>query len=393
MLSMLNKSIEQIKAIEHIETPCYFYDMDILDKTIDTIKKYSSKYGFKIHYAMKANFEQRIIKHMAQAGLGADCVSGGEVERAIACGIPSEEIVFAGVGKSDPEIIYGLDNDIFCFNCESLEELNIINSLARERGKCANIALRINPDVEPQTHKHISTGQADSKFGISYTEVDKAIESLNKLPNIKIVGLHFHIGSQILNLDVFNNLCSKVNNIANWFEKQGITLEHLNVGGGLGIDYTDPKKNTIPDFERYFDIFAKGITLKENQTLHFELGRSVVAQCGILVSKVLLNKTTASDKNFVIVDAAMTELMRPALYQAHHLIENISSHEKECVYSVAGGVCESTDIFARNIKLSKTKRGDLIVFYSAGAYGSAMASNYNLRELKPAIYSSDLNDQ
>ncbi len=387
---MLKDNLKKLTTLSHLQTPCYFYDMQLLDATLSKVKQLSDSYGFKVHYAMKANFESRILKHIAGYGFGADCVSGGEVQEAINCGFEPARIVFAGVGKTDEEIICGLENNIFCFNCESLAELEIINELARQRELCARIALRINPDVDPQTHKNISTGHADSKFGISYKEIDMAIESLHKLQNIQIVGLHFHIGSQILNMDVFRNFCSRVNTIVTWFEGQGIVLDHINVGGGLGINYIDPIADPIPDFDEYFKIFAEGIVLKKNQTLHFELGRSIIAQSGCLVSRVLLTKNTASGKNFVIVDAAMTELMRPALYQAHHKIENISSDKPNHTYSIAGGVCESTDVFDRDIQLPETQRGDILVFYSAGAYGSSMASHYNLRSLKPSVFSSDL---
>lgn len=385
---MLNSS--NIAKIKDLETPFYYYDMDLLRETLSITKEHSQKYGFIVHYAIKANFDNRILEEMKSAGFGIDCVSGGEVRAAIEAGISPSKIVYAGVAKSDKEIAYSLSNDIFAFNSESLEELCIINDIAKSMGKCASVAMRINPDIDPATHKHISTGKGDNKFGISYKEVDKVLELIPQLTNVKIEGIHFHIGSQITDLSAFERLCERANSIANWFEEQGITLAYINVGGGLGVSYDNPTKSPIPDFERYFKIFADGVKLRPGQTLHFELGRSLVCQCGELVTKVLFGKQTQSGKRYIFVDAGMTELMRPALYGAKHQISNISSQEEADTYTIAGPICESTDIFAENISLPKTKRGDLLVIRSSGAYGRSMASNYNLREFAPAIYSDQL---
>lgn len=383
-------SSSDIAKIKDIHTPFYYYDMELLKETLSLAKQHSQKYGFIVHYAIKANFDSRILEQMKSHGFGIDCVSGGEVRAAIEAGISPSKIVYAGVAKSDKEIEYSLSNDIFAFNSESLEELCIINDIAATMGKTASVAMRINPDIDPATHKHISTGKGDNKFGISYKEIDKVLELIPQLTNVKIEGVHFHIGSQITDLSVFEKLCKRVNSIASWFEEQGINLAYINVGGGLGVSYDNPTENPIPDFERYFKIFADGITLKEGQTLHFELGRSLVCQCGELVTKVLFGKQTQSGKRYIFVDAGMTELMRPALYGAKHQIANISSHEKNDTYTVAGPICESTDIFAENIELPQTKRGDLLVIRSTGAYGRSMASNYNLREFATAIYSDQL---
>ena len=331
-----------------------------------------------------------MLQEIRQYDLGVDCVSGNEVRCAIEAGFPAEKIVFAGVGKSDDEIIYALEQNIFSFNCESREELEVINSLAAQRNKTARIALRINPDVDPHTHQHISTGKADNKFGISYTEIDEVLAQLQTLNNINITGIHFHIGSQISQMKVFEYLCKRVNTIAEWFEEKGLNLSHINVGGGLSINYENPDANPVSNFKEYFEIFAQNLHLRPGQTLHFELGRSVVGQCGTLISRVLYNKTTGSGKRFIIIDASMTELIRPALYQAHHAIVNLSSDQGAITYNVAGGVCESTDVFAKDIVLPETKRGDIIAIKSAGAYGSSMASRYNLRNLPASVYSDKL---
>ena len=376
--------------MREVDTPCYFYDMELLQKTIDTVVRESSRYGYKVHYAMKANFDARIMAAVKKAGLGADCVSGNEVRMAIGSGIPASDVVFAGVGKSDREIRYALEQNIFAFNCESINELDVINSIAAETGRKARVAFRINPDIDPQTHQNISTGKADSKFGISYTEIDEAIASLGKFHNVEIVGIHFHIGSQIRDMKVFEELALKANDIADWFRQKGITLKHLNLGGGLGIDYDDPDAEPIPHFATYFAIFHKHLKVEQGQTVHFELGRSIVGQCGDLLTRVLYNKKTASGTDVIIVDAGFTDLIRPALYSAKHKIENISSGEGDAVYTVGGPVCESSDIFARDIHLPITKRGDLLAMRSAGAYGQAMASQYNMRDLPHTAYSDEL---
>ena len=383
-------SKKHIDRLREIPTPFYFYDMDLLRTTLDAVTSEAAKYGYKIHYAMKANFNERIIGEMKKYGLGMDCVSGGEVRRSIECGIPASEIVFAGVAKTDAEIRYGLEHDIFSFNCESRQELEVINAIAGEMGKTANIALRINPDVDPMTHRHISTGKADNKFGISYQEVDEVIEELASLPNLHIVGIHFHIGSQITEMKPFEYLSLRCNTIQEWFESKGFRLQHINVGGGLGIDYADPAAHPAPDFAEYFAVFHKHLQVRPGQTVHFELGRSLVGQCGELLTTVLYNKVTAGGIRIALVDAGFTELMRPALYGASHRIENLTSAGERNTYMVAGPICESTDVFARDLELPETRRGDLLRLMSAGAYGRSMSSNYNLREFPQEIFSDDL---
>ncbi len=380
-----------ISKFSSIETPFYYYDENILKATLDKLIEASKKHNFHVHYAMKANANNQILKHIKAAGLGADCVSGNEVLKAIEIKFPNHQIAFAGVGKTDQEINIALDHDIFSFNCESVQELEVINELAQKKNKTARIALRINPNVNAKTHHYITTGLEENKFGINSWEFDSVLETIKACKNLKLVGLHFHIGSQITDLEVFKSLCIRVNEIQEWFISNQILFEHINVGGGFGVDYVDVDENIIPDFETFFQIFADFIDLKPNQELHFELGRAVVAQCGNLISKVLYIKN-GINTNFAILDAGMTELIRPALYQSVHKIENISKvDEKSTVkYDVVGPICESSDCFGKAIDLPPTERGDLIAIRSAGAYGEVMSSAYNLRDRAKAIYSSNI---
>lgn len=379
-----------IAKFRSIQTPFFYYDTDLLRETLTTLKVESKNYNdIIVHYAIKANANPKVLNIICQAGLGADCVSGGEILAAIAAGFPVSKIVYAGVGKSDWEINLALDKNIFCFNVESLPELEIINELAMAKKKIANVAFRINPDIEAHTHANITTGLAENKFGITIESMDHIIKEAYKLENINFIGLHFHIGSQILIMDDFINLCSCINRLQDQLEKQHIVVKHINVGGGLGINYDCPDQNLIPDFKTYFNTYAHHLNLREGQQLHFELGRSIVAQCGSLITRALYIKQ-GTQKQFVIVDAGMTDLIRPALYHAYHQIENISSNAPMKVYDVVGPICESSDVFAKSIELNKTKRGDLLAIRSAGAYGETMASQYNCRQLPQGYITEDL---
>ena len=374
--------------LETIQTPFYYYDAELLRQTLRAINTEAGKHeGFVVHYAVKANANPKILRIIREAGLGADCVSGGEIEASIKAGFPSSKIVFAGVGKSDWEINLGLDNDIFCFNVESIPELEVINELAAAKGKVARVAFRLNPNVGAHTHANITTGLAENKFGIDMRDMIKVIEEASQMKNVKVVGLHFHIGSQILDMGDFEALCNRVNELQQELERHRIRVEHINVGGGLGVDYQHPNRVPLPDFKAYFDTYAKKLKLRPGQTLHFELGRAVVAQCGSLLTRTLYIKE-GSVKKFCIVDAGFTDLIRPALYQAYHKIENLTSDEAPDTYDVVGPICESTDVFAKQIDLNRTRRGDLLAIRSAGAYGEIMASQYNCRRL-PQGYMSD----
>ncbi len=372
-----------------LETPFYYYDIDLLRKTLDTIKTEIRNKDYHIHYAVKANANPRLLKEIAAHGFGADCVSGNEILRAIDCGFPASKIAFAGVGKTDREIEIGLDNDIFCFNVESLPEMQAIEALAAKKSKTARIALRINPNVDAHTHKYITTGLNENKFGLNEADLPQALELIARSAHLEIIGMHFHIGSQITDLSAFENLCVKAFELRNWFHSQGIKLQHINVGGGLGINYQHPNHCPIADFESYFRLFGKYLKTEDGQSLHFELGRSVVAPCGSLITRTTYVKEGIS-KKFLIVDAGMTELIRPALYQAFHHIENISSDKELTAYDVVGPICESSDVFAKDMKLNEAQRGDLIAIRSAGAYGEVMASQYNCRELPKAYFSDQI---
>lgn len=373
------------------ETPFYYYDLNVLEETLDAAYAASSKRGFHVHFALKSNFNSRLLEMIQSKGFGADCVSGNEVQQAINAGFDAKMITFAGVGKSDKEINLALAHAIFAFNVESIQELEVINELAAVQGRKAKVALRINPNVDAHTHHYITTGLDENKFGVTNAELERAAAVIRKCENIELIGLHFHIGSQITDMNVFKSLCVKVNEWKNWFEERGVIIKVLNVGGGLGVDYHNPDTNAIPDFEAYFDIFDKFLERTPQQEVHFELGRALVAQCGSLITKVLYVKNGVK-KNFLILDAGMTELMRPALYQAFHKIEKLGdANATELInYDVVGPICESSDCFGKEVTLPLSKRGDLVAIRTAGAYGEVMSSRYNLREEIRYVYSDEL---
>ena len=378
------------ERLQQIETPFYYYDTDVLQKTLQTINEEAGRHeGFCVHYAVKANANPKILRIIREAGLGADCVSGGEIEASVRAGFPGSKIVFAGVGKSDWEINLALDYDIFCFNVESIPELEVINELAEKKGKTARVAFRLNPNVGAHTHANITTGLAENKFGIDMRDMMTVIQRAQQMKHVVVVGIHFHIGSQILDMGDFEALCNRVNELQQELERHHVVLEHINVGGGLGIDYQHPNRVPIPDFKSYFSTYAKKLKLRTGQTLHFELGRSVVGQCGSLITRTLYVKE-GTVKRFCIVDAGFTDLIRPALYQAYHKIENLTSKEDAETYDVVGPICESTDVFAKQIDLYRCHRGDLLAIRSAGAYGEIMASQYNCRRLPKGYMSNEI---
>ncbi|MEJ2492749.1 MAG: diaminopimelate decarboxylase [Ignavibacteriaceae bacterium] len=380
---------EQIEKFKRLKTPFYYYDISLLQKTIDELKKEADKRNYQIHYAVKANANEGILQIINDNGFGADCVSGNEVSKSIEIGFDSNKIVFAGVGKSDEEIKTGLRHEIFCFNVESIQEIEVINSIAGSMNKTAPIALRINPNINPKTHHYITTGLEENKFGINFDDFDQILGKISSYKNLVLTGLHFHIGSQVTDLEVYKSLCIRINELQKWFVDHKIEIKHLNAGGGLGVNYENPDENLIPDFKSFFRVFEQFLELQPDQILHFEIGRAVVAQCGSLISKVLFIKE-GLNTNFVILDAGMTELLRPALYQAYHKIENLTSKGKEKRYDVVGPICESSDTFAKSYLLPETKRGDLISLRSTGAYGEVMASHYNLRSAIQSYFSDQL---
>ena len=379
-----------IEKFSRLQTPFYYYDTELLRTTLRAINEEAGKHQrFQVHYAVKANANPKVLNVICQAGLGADCVSGGEIEAALKAGFPSNNIVYAGVGKSDREINLGLDAGILAFNVESIPELEVINELAAQKNTVAKVAFRINPNVGAHTHANITTGLAENKFGIAMRDMENVINYAASLKNVVFTGLHFHIGSQILEMDDFKALCNRINDLQDQLEMHHIVVDSINVGGGLGIDYNHPNRMPIPDFKAYFDTYAKFLKLRPHQTLHFELGRAVVAQCGTLITRTLYVKQ-GDFKQFAIVDAGMTDLIRPALYNAYHKIENITSNEPVETYDVVGPICESSDVFAKAIDLNKTHRGDLIAIRSAGAYGEIMASGYNCRQLPKGYITEEL---
>ncbi len=378
-----------IDKFEKQPTPFYFYDTPLLRRTLGEIRREAGRHAaFEVHYAVKANANPKILAVIAGAALGADCVSGGEIRAALAAGFPAEKIVFAGVGKADWEIELGLEKGIAAFNVESLPELQVISDIAQRTGKTARVAFRINPDVGAHTHANITTGLAENKFGIAMDDMESAIAAARQLPAVHFAGLHFHIGSQILDMADFVALCNRVNELQDRLESKHIKVESINVGGGLGVSYDHPDRLAIPAFGDYFNVFARHLRLREGQRLHFELGRSVVAQSGSLISRVLYVKR-GTHKQFCIIDAGFTDLIRPALYQAFHKIENLSSDAPSETYDVVGPICESSDVFAKAIDINAATRGDFIAIRSAGAYGEAMASGYNCRKLPAGLLAEE----
>ena len=385
---MLSRQVSD--KLRQYRTPFYLYDMELLRQTLESLVSVARRYGYVIHYAVKANFDPRIIQLVKEYGLGIDCASGNEVRCAIDAGFDPKGIVYAGVGKRDHELRYAIEHGIFAINCESLQELQVIDDIASAAGKVQDVGLRINPDIDPKTNRCIDTGQADSKFGIAYEEVISNIAWIESLKHVKIRGIHLHIGSQIRELHVFEYLCDKVNSIVAHLGTLGLDFDFVDVGGGLGINYDVPENEPVPNFASVFAIINSHLKVG-GKAVHFEFGRAIAAQCGELITSVLYTKTTATGRKLVIVDASMTELIRPALYGAYHNIENITSRsEKRERYTIVGTACESTDVFDESITMPETQRGDLLTIKSAGAYGMSMASRYNLHDLPAAVYSDDL---
>ena len=386
-----------IEKLDRIATPFYYYNMDLFHKTVDHVADLAAQYGIKIHYAIKANTERRLLEYISSKGFGADCVSGNEVLHAHGCGFPAEKIVYAGVGKSDKEIYNALNLGIEAFNCESLQEIFVINEMAHRYGLKANVSVRINPDIDAHTHKYVTTGLYENKFGISQHEFEKLIEIIGKSEHINFIGLHFHIGSQITRVEeVFALECKRVNEIVAYFERNGLKVGNINLGGGLGVDYDDPDGSPIADFGTWFRTISENIVRRPDQKVHVEPGRSLVAQCATLISRVLFVKS-GETKNFLIMDAGMNDLIRPALYGAYHKIENLSAEMRTFfpthqAYDIVGPVCESSDVWGAGRLLPLSVRGDLMAIRSTGAYGQVMASRYNMKDLAPSVFSDRLDE-
>jgi len=379
---------ELTQKLTKLKTPFYFYDLDLLDKTILSLKE-SLDPNYSVYYAIKANNNSKIIKLIKDHDLGIDAVSGEEINKSLNNSIKPKKIVFAGVGKTKDEIIFAIRKKIYLFNCESFDEISLIDKISNELNVKTKIAIRLNPNIDSRSHKYIKTGMFDSKFGIQIDHLDEILEKIKKLNHIDLKGYHFHLGSQIDDLGVFRKLCKVSNEINIYLKNKNFNITDINLGGGLGINYKEPDLNLIPDFNSYFQIFKKNLIYFDNQKIHFELGRSIVGQSGSLFSSILYLKKSFN-KHFIIIDAGMTELIRPALYNAQHHIENLSSNKKEIKYDVVGPLCESSDTFAKDYYLNQSKIGDLIVIRSTGAYGEVMSSNYNLRKKVKAYYSNEL---
>ena len=389
--------ISTIEKLDKVATPFYYYDMDLLKRTVDIVGSLAEKHDIKVHYAVKANVERRVLECISSKGFGADCVSGNEVLHAHNCGFPADKIVYAGVGKTDKEIYDALQLGIEAFNCESLQEIYVINEMARICGRKANVSVRINPDIDAHTHKYVTTGLYENKFGISQHEFDKLIDILKRSEHINFYGLHFHIGSQITRVaEVFALECRRVNDIVAYFERNGLIVNNINLGGGLGVDYDDPDENPIADFATWFGTISENIVRRQDQSVHVEPGRSLVAQCATLISRVLFVKS-GETKNFLIMDAGMNDLIRPALYGAYHKIENLSAAQRTFfpthqAYDIVGPVCESSDVWGAGRLLPLSVRGDLMAIRSTGAYGQVMASRYNMKDLAPSVFSDRIED-
>lgn len=380
-----------------MKTPFYYYDMALLDSTLAVLTEHAKQNDVAVHYALKANNHPRILQKIAVRGMGADCVSGGEIAAALAAGFAPASIFFAGVGKRDEEILLALQSGIGAFVVESAAELFNIEQLARANGCIAPVLLRLNPEVDAHTHSHITTGLAENKFGLAPDDALALMPHLIQSDALSWRGLHFHIGSQIREAAVFEALCHKVNHLLSLFRTIGYSPEIVDLGGGLGINYAEPQSESIPNFAAYIQRFRMLIEAN-GARLHIEPGRSVVAQCGSLITQVLYIKE-GKTKTFAIVDASMTDLVRPALYEAHHQIQLVRPDNWTIPaspvpiamrpYDIVGPVCESSDVFERDLLMPELKRGDYLAIRSAGAYGAVMASSYNMRPLAESLFSDE----
>ncbi len=363
-------------------TPCYIYSHATLTRHFQAFDQAFAAIPHLIAFAMKANSNLAILRLMASLGSGADIVSGGELFRALQAGIPPSKIVFAGVGKSPEEIGYALDSDILLFNVESPAELQAINDVARGKGLRARVALRVNPDIDPQTHPYITTGLKKSKFGIG---ADRALEEFTTaaaLSNVEVIGVHAHIGSQLTQVSPFVDSLKRVVGLIETLKSRGIPIWYLNIGGGLGITYSD---ETPPLPTEYAEAIMPLLKASQCEII-MEPGRVIAGNAGVMLTHVLYIKETGT-KNFAIVDAAMNDLLRPSLYQAHHDILPVRQvpNASDAVFDVVGPVCESGDFLAQGRTMPEVKAGDLLAVMSAGAYGFTMASNYNSRPRVPEV--------
>lgn len=373
----MTKQCEQIsytQLAEQFGTPLYVYSQAELTQAYQNYVNAFSGSQPLICYAVKANSNLSIIKHFAELGSGFDTVSGGEIARVLAAGGRADKIIFSGVGKSETEMAFALNAGIKCFNVESLPELDRLNQVAEKLGKIAPISLRINPDVDAKTHPYISTGLKANKFGIAMADAERAYQHASSLKNLQIVGVDCHIGSQLIDLSPLVEACERILTLVDKLAAQGIVLQHIDLGGGVGIVYKDEQ---VPDLKDYAAAVEKMLAGRQLH-LVLEPGRSLVGNAGALLTRVEFVKH-GEEKNFVIVDAAMNDLMRPALYQSYHHIENAEEKtQPEIIADIVGPICETGDFLAQDRSIV-AEAGDLLIIRSAGAYGASMASNYNTR--------------
>ena len=370
-------AIEDI-ALSH-PTPFYIYSQKKIEDKYKILKK---ALGAEIFYSLKANSNQAIIKLMSRLGVGADVVSVGELERAIMAGVNPKKIIFEGIGKTNKDIAFAISNNIRLINVESIDEIQRINNVAKENNKNVDIGIRLNPNIDGQTIDKISTGKKTDKFGIDTDKLQEIFQALENAKYVNLIGISCHVGSQIFNIKVFSEIFIKMKTNAQLFLDKGYLIKHVDLGGGIGVTYRD--KDDEIDLELIKLELDKCFENVPYQ-LSFEPGRYLVANAGILVTSVVTIKNNGGI-NFLITDAGMHSLIRPALYQAHHDIEVVDKSNSELItYSVAGPICESSDILDKNITLPKQKVGNLLLIKDTGAYGKVMASNYNSRGLPVEI--------
>ena len=356
-------------------TPLFIYDSDLMKERYNAFVEATSHLNGNIHYAVKANDALSIISYFAKLGCGADIVSIGEFKKCVAAGVSPKKIIFSGVGKENSEIEFALKNNILQFNIESEEELDDIHKIASKLKISANICLRVNPNIAPNTHKKISTGEKSTKFGINFENVVPIYQKLHDLDYINPVGLAVHIGSQIFDFDFFSQAYSNLKSLADDLKKQKFNVPSLDLGGGIGINYNN---NIPPDFSKYKKIISD-LFINSDYNLSFEPGRSLIAEAGILVTKVIRNKKT-NNKNFIIVDAAMNNLIRPTLYDAFHGIESVNKNDGHTITAdIVGPICETGDYIALNREINNVESNSLLAIRTTGAYSSVMSSNYNAR--------------
>jgi diaminopimelate decarboxylase len=383
------EGVDLTRLAEAVGTPLYCYSTATLERHYRVFADAFADVPALVCYAMKANSNQAVIKTLARLGAGADVVSEGELKRARAAGVPPEKIMFSGIGKTARELALAVDEGILCVNVESEPELELLSTIATQKDRRANISLRVNPDVDPKTHAKIATGKAENKFGIPISRAREVYAHAARLKGVRVTGVDMHIGSQITDLDPFDDAFALLSDFVRTLRGDGHAIEHVDLGGGLGIPYRDD--NEPPPHPDAYAAVVKRATRELGCTLIFEPGRLIVGNAGILVSRVLFIKR-GEQKTFVVVDAAMNDLIRPTLYEAHHEIWPVAEpapNARRLVADVVGPVCESGDFLALDRELPEPRAGDLVAVMSAGAYGAVQAGTYNTRPLVPEVLVRD----